>query len=159
MPEHKSVLLEESIEALNIRPDGIYVDGTLGLGGHSREIVRRLGTGRLIAIDQDETAIARSRERLAPWSDRITFVHDNFRHLGEILDRAGVRRADGMLFDLGVSYMADAPLDMRMDQTASLSAADVVNGWDEGELRRILRDYGEERFASRIAAAIVRQRE
>ena len=171
MPEHKSVLLDECIEALNIRPDGIYVDGTLGLGGHSLEIVRRLGKGRLIAIDQDETAIARSRERLAPWQDRITFVHGNFRDLGSILDGAGVDRADGMLFDLGVSspqldeaergfsYMADAALDMRMDQTAAVTASTVVNTWPEGELRRILRDYGEERYAQRIAAAIVRRRE
>ena len=171
MPEHKSVLLDECIEALNIRPDGIYVDGTLGLGGHSLEIVRRLGKGRLIAIDQDETAIARSRERLAPWQDRITFVHGNFRDLGTILDGAGVDRADGMLFDLGVSspqldeaergfsYMADAALDMRMDQTAAVTASTVVNTWPEGELRRILRDYGEERYAQRIAAAIVRRRE
>ena len=171
MPEHKSVLLEECIEYLNIRPDGIYVDGTLGLGGHSREIARRLGTGRLIAIDQDETAIERSRERLAPWADKITFVHGNFRDLGAILDRVGVEKAHGMLFDLGVSspqldeaergfsYMADAPLDMRMDQTSSVTAAQVVNTWTEPELSRILRDYGEERYASRIAGAIVRRRE
>ena len=171
MPAHKSVLLEECIENLNIRPDGIYVDGTLGLGGHSKEIVSRLSAGRLIAIDQDETAIARSRERLAPWTDRITFVHGNFRDLGRILDEAGITGADGMLFDLGVSspqldeaergfsYMADAPLDMRMDQTAAVSAYDVVNTWDEAELRRILRDYGEERYASRIAAAIAKRRE
>ena len=171
MPAHKSVLLEECIENLNIRPDGIYVDGTLGLGGHSKEIVSRLSAGRLIAIDQDETASARSRERLAPWTDRITFVHGNFRDLGRILDEAGITGADGMLFDLGVSspqldeaergfsYMADAPLDMRMDQTAAVSAYDVVNTWDEAELRRILRDYGEERYASRIAAAIAKRRE
>ena len=171
MPEHKSVLLEECIENLNIRPDGIYVDGTLGLGGHSLEIVKRLGEGRLIAIDQDETAIARSRERLAPWQDKITFVHGNFRDLGAILDNAGVDRADGMLFDLGVSspqldeaergfsYMADAALDMRMDQSSAVTASTVVNTWPESELRRILRDYGEERYALRIAAAIVRRRE
>ena len=171
MPEHKSVLLEECIEYLNIKPDGIYVDGTLGLGGHSLEIVKRLGKGRLIAIDQDETAIARSRERLSPWLDKITFVHANFRELGAILDSAGVDRADGMLFDLGVSspqldeaergfsYMADAALDMRMDQTASTTASTVVNTWPESELRRILRDYGEERYAPRIASAIVHRRE
>ena len=170
MAEHKSVLLQESIDFLNIKPDGIYVDGTLGLGGHSEQIVRRLSTGRLIAIDQDETAIERSRVRLAPWQDRITFVHGNFRDLGLILDKAGVDLADGMLFDLGVSspqldesergfsYMSDAPLDMRMDRSAALTAADVVNTWDEGELARILRDYGEERYAGRIAAAIVRRR-
>ena len=170
MAEHKSVLLQESIEYLNIKPDGIYVDGTLGLGGHSEQIVRRLSTGRLIAIDQDETAIARSRERLAPWRDRITFVHGNFRDLGKILDSAGVDLADGMLFDLGVSspqldesergfsYMNDAPLDMRMDRTAALTAAGVVNTWSEAELSRILRDYGEERYAGRIASSIVRRR-
>ena len=171
MAEHKSVLLRESIEYLNIKPDGIYVDGTLGLGGHSEQIVRRLSAGRLIAIDRDETAIERSRERLAPWQDRITFVHGNFRDLGSILDDAGVDLADGMLFDLGVSspqldesergfsYMSDAPLDMRMDRSAALTAAGVVNTWSESELARILRDYGEERYAGRIAAAIVRRRE
>lgn len=171
MAEHKSVLLRESIEYLNIKPDGIYVDGTLGLGGHSEQIARQLSAGRLIAIDQDETAIARSRERLAPWQDRITFVHGNFRDLGSILDNAGVDLADGMLFDLGVSspqldesdrgfsYMNDAPLDMRMDRSAALTAADVVNTWTESELTRILRDYGEERYAGRIAAAIARRRE
>ena len=171
MAEHKSVLLRESIEYLNIKPDGIYVDGTLGLGGHSEQIVRRLSAGRLIAIDQDETAIERSRERLAPWQDRITVVHGNFRDLGSILDDAGVDLADGMLFDLGVSspqldesergfsYMSDAPLDMRMDRSAALTAAGVVNTWSESELARILRDYGEERYAGRIAAAIVRRRE
>ena len=171
MPEHKSVLLHECIENLNIRPDGIYVDGTLGLGGHSMEIVKRLTTGRLIAIDQDETAIARSKERLAPWADRITFVHGNFRSLGKILDDLGIDRVNGMLFDLGVSspqldeaergfsYMADAPLDMRMDQSAPVTAWTVVNTWSESELARILRDYGEERYAGRIAAGIVRSRE
>ncbi len=171
MPEHKSVLLRECIENLNIKPDGIYVDGTLGLGGHSMEIARRLTTGRLIAIDRDETAIGRSRERLAPWADRITFVHGNFRSLGKILDDLGVARANGMLFDLGVSspqldeaergfsYMADAPLDMRMDRSAPVTAWTVVNTWPERELIRILRDYGEERYANRIAGSIVRARE
>ena len=171
MPEHKSVLLHECIENLNIRPDGIYVDGTLGLGGHSMEIARRLTTGRLIAIDQDETAIERSKVRLAPWADRITFVRGNFRSLGKILDDLGIERVNGMLFDLGVSspqldeaergfsYMADAPLDMRMDQSAPVTASTVVNTWPERELVRILRDYGEERYANRIAANIVRARE
>ena len=170
MPEHKSVLLRECIENLNIKPDGIYVDGTLGLGGHSMEIARRLTTGRLIAIDRDETAIVRSRERLAPWADRITFVHGNFRSLGKILDDLGVARANGMLFDLGVSspqldesergfsYMNDAPLDMRMDNTSALTAWNVVNEWPEDELVRILRDYGEERFARRIASRIAERR-
>ena len=172
MAVHISVLLDECIENLNIRPDGIYVDGTLGLGGHSMEIARRLTDGgRLIAIDRDETAIERSRERLAPWSDRITFVHGNFRDLGAILDGLGIEAADGMLFDLGVSspqldeeergfsYMADAPLDMRMDATDDLNAWFVVNCWPEEKLKRILYDYGEERHAPRIAAAILRARE
>ncbi len=170
MAEHKSVLLAESIEGLNIRPDGIYVDGTLGLGGHSAEIASRLAGGRLIAIDRDETAIARSKERLARWEDRITFVHGNFRNLGEILDGLGIDRVDGVLLDLGVSspqldeaergfsYMADAPLDMRMDRSEALSAREIVNSLSEGELTRILRDYGEERYAARIARKIVTKR-
>ena len=135
------------------------------------EIAKRLMTGRLIAIDQDETAIARSRERLAPWAERITFVHGNFRSLGKILDDLGIEHINGALFDLGVSspqldeaergfsYMADAPLDMRMDQTAPITAGTVVNTYSESELVRILRDYGEERYAGRIAAGIVRARE
>ena len=172
MAVHKSVLLWECIDNLNIKPDGIYVDGTLGLGGHSMEIAKRLTKGgRLIAIDRDETAIARSRERLAEWSERVTFVHSNFRALGSVLDELGIERVDGMLFDLGVSspqldeaergfsYMADAPLDMRMDQTDPVTAWTVVNTWPESDLRRILRDYGEERYAPRIAAAMVRARE
>ncbi len=172
MAEHISVLLRECIENLNIKPDGIYVDGTLGLGGHSMEIAKQLTTGRLVAIDRDETAIERSKERLAPWQDRITFVHGNFRDLGGILDSLGIETADGMLFDLGVSspqldegergfsYMTDAPLDMRMDRSGALSAYEVVNGWSEAELTAILRDYGEERWAARIARRIaVRRRE
>ena len=171
MPEHISVLLHECIENLKIDPGGIYVDGTLGLGGHSMEIAKRLTTGRLIAVDRDETAIARSKERLSPWSGRITFVHGNFRDLGQILDSLGIETADGMLFDLGVSspqldegergfsYMTDAPLDMRMDRSDGLTAEQVVNTWSENELTRILRDYGEERYASRIARKIVTRRE
>lgn len=172
MAVHKSVLLWECIDNLNIKPDGVYVDGTLGLGGHSMEIARRLTAGgRLIAIDRDETAIARSKERLAEWCDRITFVHSNFRELGHVLDKLGIEKVDGMLFDLGVSspqldeaergfsYMADAPLDMRMDQTDPVTAWTVVNTWSEADLRRILRDYGEERYAPRIAGAMVRARE
>ena len=170
MATHISVLLNECIEWLNIRPDGVYVDGTLGLGGHSEEIVKRLSTGRLIAIDQDMTAIECSRERLAPWQDRITFVHGNFRHLSVILDEAGVERADGMLFDLGVSspqldegergfsYMKDAPLDMRMDRSGGKTAADILNTADERTLTAILRDYGEERWAARIAHMICEHR-
>ncbi len=167
---HKPVLLEESIEALNIRPDGIYVDGTLGRAGHSKEIAQRLTTGRLICIDRDGAAIDAAKERLAPWLDRVTLVRGNFSELAEILKSCGVSAADGLLFDLGVSspqlddaargfsYMHDAPLDMRMDASAYLTARRVVNEWSEDELRRILYDYGEERYAPAIARAIVRAR-
>ena len=148
---HIPVLLHECIDNLNIRPDGIYVDGTLGMGGHSEQIAGRLTTGTLIGIDRDETAIARAGARLAPFGERVQAV-------------------DGMLFDLGVSspqldetqrgfsYMHDAPLDMRMDATSGLSAWNVVNEWPENELKRILYEYGEERYAPRIAGAIVRAR-
>ena len=170
MPEHKSVLLTESVSSLMIDPAGVYVDGTLGLGGHSMEIARRLTTGRLIAIDRDETAIERSKERLREWEDRITFVHGNFRDLGQILDSLGIGKINGALFDLGVSspqldeaergfsYMADAPLDMRMDRSEGTSAWVVVNRWSEEQLRQVLWDYGEERYAPQIASAIVRYR-
>lgn len=168
---HKSVLLDECIEGLAIRPEGTYVDGTLGRAGHSREIARRLTTGRLVCIDRDMAAIEAAKERLALWMDRVTLVHGNFADLGELLDRAGVDRADGMLFDLGVSspqlddaargfsYMQDAPLDMRMDTSAVLTAGTVVNTWSYEELRRILFEYGEERYAPAIAKAICRVRE
>ena len=168
---HKPVLLDECIEALNIRPDGIYLDGTLGRAGHSLEIVKRLTTGRLISIDRDETALAAAEERLAAYRDRVTLVHSNFSRLGEVLEDLGISGVDGMLFDLGVSspqldepergfsYMHDAPLDMRMDATASLTARDVVNFWSFEELRRILFEYGEERYAPAIAKAIVKARE
>ena len=168
---HKPVLLDACIRALNIRPDGVYVDGTLGRAGHSLEIARRLTTGRLICIDRDQAAIDAAQVRLAPWLDRVTLVRSNFSELGEILSGAGVSGADGMLFDLGVSspqlddasrgfsYMQDAPLDMRMDTSASLSAYEVVNTWSQEELRRILYEYGEERYAPAIAKAIVRARE
>ena len=170
-PKHVSVLLNECIEALCIKPDGIYVDGTLGLGGHSSEIAKRLTTGLLIGIDRDETAIERAGARLAPYGERVRLVHGNFSDVASILDRLGIDAVDGMLFDLGVSspqldeaqrgfsYMQDAPLDMRMDGSASLSAHDVVNTWSEGRLKQILYDYGEERYAPRIAAAIVRARQ
>lgn len=170
-PKHISVLLDECIEALAIKPDGIYVDGTLGLGGHSSEIAKRLTTGLLIGIDRDETAIERAGARLQPYGERVRLVHGNFSDVASILDRLGIDAVDGMLFDLGVSspqldeahrgfsYMQDAPLDMRMDGSASLSAHDVVNTWPEDRLKRILYDYGEERFAPRIAAAIVRARQ
>ena len=168
---HKSVLLDECIEALNIRPDGIYVDGTLGRAGHSREIVQKLTGGRLICIDRDMAAIDAAKERLAPWMERVTLVHGNFADLGEVLQEMNVTGVDGMLFDLGVSspqlddasrgfsYMQDAPLDMRMDKSAALTAYEVVNSWSYEELRRILFEYGEERYAPAIAKAIVRARE
>lgn len=168
---HKPVLLAPCIEALRIRPDGVYVDGTLGRAGHSMEIARRLTTGRLICIDRDMAAIDAAKECLAPYLDRVTLVHSNFSELGGVLREAGVAGADGMLFDLGVSspqlddgargfsYMQDAPLDMRMDTSAPLTAYEVVNTWSGEELRRILWEYGEERYAPAIARAIVRARE
>ena len=169
--KHVSVLLHECIENLNIRPDGLYVDGTLGLGGHSEAIASRLDGGRLIAIDRDDTAIARASKRLERYGDRITYIHGNFSEAAAILDGLGIEGVDGMLFDLGVSspqldeaqrgfsYMQDAPLDMRMDRSCGITAGEVVNTWDEVRLSRILWDYGEERYARRIAAAIVRRRE
>lgn len=170
--QHKSVLLQECIDALNIRPDGIYLDGTLGGAGHSSQIARRLTEGgRLIGVDRDRTALAAAKECLAPYADRVTLVHSNFAEIDAILDSLGIPAVDGMLFDLGVSspqlddasrgfsYMADAPLDMRMDKDDALTAGEVVNTWPQGELRRILYDYGEERYAPQIAAAICRARE
>ena len=168
---HRPVLLEECLEALAIRPDGVYVDGTLGRAGHSLEIARRLTTGRLIGIDRDETAIAAARERLRDYMDHVTLVHSNFDRIGAILEELNISGADGMLFDLGVSspqlddaqrgfsYMHDAPLDMRMDRTAALDAHQVVNRWPYEELRRILYEYGEERYAPAIAKGICRARE
>ena len=171
MNGHIPVLLDECIRYLNIKPEGIYVDGTLGMGGHSEAILRRLTTGRLISIDRDELAIERASERLRDYSDRLTIVHGNFRDLGEILDEQGVEAVDGMLFDLGVSspqldegsrgfsYMLDAPLDMRMDKSDNIDAWFIVNRWPEDKIVRILRDYGEERHAARIAKAIASRRE
>ena len=168
---HKPVLLEECLEALAIRPEGTYVDGTLGRAGHSLEIVKRLTTGRLIGIDQDAAAIEAAQVRLADYMDKVTLVRSNFSRLGEILQELQVDGVDGMLFDLGVSspqlddpargfsYMHDAPLDMCMDERAPLSARDVVNDWPQEELRRILYEYGEERYAPAIARAICRRRE
>ena len=170
--QHKPVLLQECMDALNIRPDGIYLDGTLGGAGHSSQIACRLTEGgRLIGVDRDRTALAAAKERLAPYADRVTLVHSNFAEIDAILDSLGIPAVDGMLFDLGVSspqlddasrgfsYMADAPLDMRMDKDDALTAGEVVNTWPQGELRRILYDYGEERYAPQIAAAICRARE
>lgn len=169
--KHVSVLLAECIESLHIRPDGIYLDGTLGGAGHSAEIVQRLTTGRLIGVDRDPVALEAAAKRLEPWMDRVTLVHSNFKELDKILDDLGLEKIDGMLFDLGVSspqlddssrgfsYMADAPLDMRMDGSASLTAYEIVNQWPREELRRILFEFGEERYAPQIAAAIERRRE
>ena len=167
---HQSVLLHECIDALCIKPDGIYLDGTLGGAGHSLEIAKGLTTGRLIGVDRDTVALEAAKRRLAPYLERITLVHDNFANFGAILDALGLEKVDGMLFDLGVSspqlddgsrgfsYMADAPLDMRMNRDDRLTAYDVVNTWPREELRRILFDYGEERYAPLIAAEIERRR-
>ena len=167
---HIPVLRDACIRALDIHPEGVYVDGTLGRAGHSREIAKRLTTGRLICIDRDQAALDAAEERLAPWRDRVTLIHGNFENLAALLAEAGVDRAQGMLFDLGVSspqlddaargfsYMHDAPLDMRMDTSAPLTAYEVVNAWSQEELRRILYDYGEERYAPAIARAMVRAR-
>lgn len=168
---HMPVLLRECVEGLKIHSTGVYVDGTLGRGGHSEAIAERLTTGLLLGIDRDEAAIAQTGERLRPLGPRVRLIHGNFRDIGPILDGQGIDKVDGMLFDLGVSspqlddaargfsYMADAPLDMRMDRSAALSAFDVVNGWEEAELRRIFFEYGEERYSARIAAAIVKRRQ
>ena len=168
---HRPVLLDECIGALNIRPEGVYVDGTLGRAGHSREIARRLTTGRLICIDRDQAALDAARDRLSEFLDRVTLVHGNFDDLDGLLDKLELQGADGMLFDLGVSspqlddpsrgfsYMQNAPLDMRMDKTDTLTARTVVNEWPQEELRRILYQYGEERYAPAIAAAIARARD
>ena len=167
---HVSVLLQEAVDGLNIRPDGIYLDGTLGGAGHSREIVRRLTTGRLICVDRDPMALEAAKDRLAPWYEHVALIHGNFSDLDGILDRLQIPAVDGMLFDLGVSspqldeagrgfsYMADAPLDMRMDPGDRVTAREIVNNWPQDELRRILYAYGEERYAPQIATAIVRRR-
>lgn len=168
---HISVLLNECIDNLNITPDGIYVDGTMGGGGHSLEIAKRLTTGRLICIDQDPNAHEAAGKRLAEYKDRITFVRDNFGNIKSILDSLEIEKIDGMLLDIGVSshqldeaergfsYQQDAPLDMRMNPDRPFSAYDVVNGYDEDELDRVIFTYGEERWARRIAQFIVKERE
>ena len=167
---HVSVLLEECIEALNIKPDGIYVDGTLGGAGHSSRIAAKLTTGRLIGIDRDPVALEAAGERLKPFAGRVTLVHSNFDERDRVLKDLGISGVDGILMDLGVSspqlddgkrgfsYMADAPLDMRMNSEDTLDARQIVNGWSYEELKRILYDYGEERYAPRIAAAICKRR-
>ena len=168
---HVSVLLGECIESLAIKPEGIYVDGTLGGAGHSSRIAAQLTTGRLIGIDRDEIALKAAGARLAPFGDRVTLVHSNFCALASVLEELNIPGVDGILLDLGVSspqlddgsrgfsYMVDAPLDMRMDSTDSLNAHTVVNTWPYEELKRILYEYGEERFAPQIASAICKRRE
>lgn len=168
---HVSVLLEPCIQALNIRPEGIYVDGTLGGAGHSSRIAAQLTTGRLIGIDRDPVALQAAGERLAPFGERVHLVHSNFCQMDQVLQSLDIPGADGILLDLGVSspqlddgdrgfsYMADAPLDMRMNSEDSLDAATIVNTWPFEELKRILYDYGEERYAPRIASAICARRE
>lgn len=171
--QHKSVLLEECMEWLLTDPDGIYVDGTLGGAGHSYEICRRIsGRGRLIGIDQDADAIRAATQRLEPFRDKVRIIRSNYHEMGEVLSREGIPAVDGILLDLGVSSYQldeqsrgftyreeDAPLDMRMDQRQSLAARDIVNGYSEAELCRIIREYGEERFARSIAKNIVQERE
>lgn len=168
---HVSVLLDECLDGLAIKPDGIYVDGTLGGAGHSSQIVKRLTTGRLIGIDRDPVALCAAGERLAPFADRVTLVHSNFCQIAQVLKDLDISGVDGILLDLGVSspqlddgsrgfsYMVDAPLDMRMNGEDVMSAYDVVNTWSQEELKRILYDYGEERYAPQIAGAICRRRE
>ena len=167
---HRSVLLDECIEGLKIKPDGIYVDGTAGGGGHSYHIAERLTTGRLIAIDQDETAIAAATKRLEPFANRVTLVRSNFSNIENVCRDLGIEKIDGVLMDLGVSsyqldtpergfsYNADAPLDMRMDNRNPLTARRVVNEYSEAELRRVIFDFGEEKFGAKIAANIVKAR-
>lgn len=169
--KHKSVLLYETIESLNIRPDGIYVDGTLGGGGHSFQILKRLGdNGRLIGIDQDEDALKAAGERLAIFGDKVTTVRSNYRYMKQVLHNLGIEKVSGIVLDLGVSsyqldepergftYREDVPLDMRMDRRQTKTAKDIVNDYSEMELFRIIRDYGEDKFAKNIAKHIVSAR-
>ncbi|SEU33495.1 16S rRNA (cytosine1402-N4)-methyltransferase [Lacrimispora sphenoides] len=173
MFEHKSVLLYETIDSLNVKPDGIYVDGTLGGGGHALEVCKRLGTyGRLIGIDQDGDAIKAASERLKAYEDKVTVVRSNYENIQTVLKDLGIERVDGIYLDLGVSSYQldipergftyreeDAPLDMRMDQRNEQTAADIINTYSEFDLYRIIRDYGEDKFAKNIAKHIVRERQ
>lgn len=170
---HKSVLLDETIESLDIKPDGIYVDGTLGGGGHASEVCRRLGDrGRFIGIDQDADAIAAASERLKEFGDKVTIVRSNYENIDEVLKELGISQVDGIYLDLGVSSYQldtaergftyredDAPLDMRMDQRNEMTAKDIVNTYSESELFHIIKNYGEDRFAKNIAKHIVRARQ
>jgi len=167
---HKSVLLKETVDGLNIKPDGIYVDGTLGGGGHSEYILSKLDNGVLIGIDQDIDALNSSKKRLNKYGEKFIAVHNNFSNIKSILEKLNIEKIDGMIMDLGVSsyqldeaergfsYMKDGILDMRMDRSKSFSAIDVINDYSEDELKRIIRDYGEEKWASRIAKFIVEMR-
>ena len=170
--QHVSVLLEETVEALQIKPDGIYVDGTLGGAGHARQICQRLNDkGRFVGIDQDEEAVAVSTERLKEYGEKVSIIKSNYAQMKQVLQDLGIEKVDGILLDLGVSsyqldnaergfsYMADAPLDMRMDKDQTVSAKDIVNTYPEAELARIIREYGEERYARNIARNIVKTRE
>lgn len=169
--KHIPVLLDETIEGLNVKPDGIYVDGTLGRGGHSSEVLKKLTTGHLYCFDQDIQAINESKPRLEQISNKFTLINNNFKNMKEELNKLGIEKVDGIMFDLGVSsaqfdeqdrgfsYRFDARLDMRMNQQATLSAYDVVNNYSLQELTKIIRDYGEDKFAYQIAKEIVKSRE
>ncbi len=170
--QHKSVLLRETIDSLKVKPGGIYVDGTLGGGGHAFELCSRLGKdGRLIGIDQDEAAISAASERLSEYKGQVTIVRSNYSRMPQVLDELGIGKVDGIYLDLGVSsyqldtpergftYREDVPLDMRMDQRKPMTAADIVNAYSEEKLYRVIRDYGEDKFAKNIAKHIVRKRQ
>ena len=170
--EHVSVLLNETVDGLNVKPDGVYVDATLGGGGHAYEVCRRLGSkGRFIGIDQDEDAIKAASKRLEPYMDRVTIVRNNYCNMDKVLDELGIDKVDGIMLDLGVSsyqldaadrgftYNVDTALDMRMDQRQEITAKDIVNEYSEFDLYRIIRDYGEDRFAKNIAKHIVAARQ
>lgn len=170
--KHISVLFEETLEGLKVKPDGIYVDGTMGGAGHGRAICERLSDkGRYIGIDQDEAAILTGTERLSPFKDRVTIVRSNYADMVSVVHKLGIEKVDGILLDLGVSsyqldtaergfsYREDAPLDMRMDQRQQMTAKDIVNGYSEMDLYRIIKEYGEDRFAKNIAKHIVKERE